>query len=108
MSDQPVSLRFSRGSLYKAAPLTTSEAWAWQLAARCRGEDSSVFFTPDGERGSARKRRHDRAKAICSQCPVIGACRAHAMKYREPYGVWGGMSEDDRANCVRPRLRDSD
>ena len=24
------------------------------------------------------------------------ACRQHALKVREPYGVWGGLTEDDR------------
>ena len=23
-------------------------------------------------------------------------CAAHALAVREPYGVWGGLSEDDR------------
>jgi WhiB family redox-sensing transcriptional regulator len=37
------------------------------------------------------------ARAICVRCPVIAECAAHAIKAREPYGVWGGMSEDVRA-----------
>jgi len=36
------------------------------------------------------------AKAICAACPVLAQCREHALKTREPYGVWGGMSEEDR------------
>jgi hypothetical protein len=28
--------------------------------------------------------------------PVIAACRAHALAVQEPYGIWGGLSEDDR------------
>jgi WhiB family redox-sensing transcriptional regulator len=28
---------------------------------------------------------------------VIAACRAHALAVQEPYGIWGGLSEDDRA-----------
>jgi WhiB family redox-sensing transcriptional regulator len=27
---------------------------------------------------------------------VIAACRAHALAVQEPYGIWGGLSEDDR------------
>jgi len=35
-------------------------------------------------------------KAVCASCPVIAACRAHALAVQEPYGIWGGLSEDDR------------
>jgi WhiB family redox-sensing transcriptional regulator len=41
-------------------------------------------------------RREVAAKTICGRCPVIAECAAHALAVREPYGVWGGMSEDDR------------
>jgi WhiB family redox-sensing transcriptional regulator len=27
---------------------------------------------------------------------VLQQCRTHALKVREPYGVWGGMTEDER------------
>jgi WhiB family redox-sensing transcriptional regulator len=27
---------------------------------------------------------------------VLVQCRAHALQVREPYGVWGGMTEDER------------
>jgi WhiB family redox-sensing transcriptional regulator len=33
---------------------------------------------------------------ICATCPVLKQCAEHALSVREPYGVWGGMSEDDR------------
>ena len=35
------------------------------------------------------------AKDICAECPMIAACRAYAMKH-ENYGVWGGLSADER------------
>jgi WhiB family redox-sensing transcriptional regulator len=73
-----------------------AEAWAWQLAARCRDEDPSVFFHPDGERGHARKRRQERAKTICAECPVTVQCRDHSLIFRERFGTWGGLSEDER------------
>ena len=37
------------------------------------------------------------AKAICRRCPAINECLEHALRVREPYGVWGGLSEDERA-----------
>ena len=37
-----------------------------------------------------------KAKAICSTCPVISDCLKAALANHEPYGVWGGMSADER------------
>jgi WhiB family redox-sensing transcriptional regulator len=28
------------------------------------------------------------------------ACRAHALAVQEPYGIWGGLSEDDRLSVI--------
>lgn len=71
--------------------------WDWQLAAACRGMDSATFFHPPAERNAAREHRIQRAKAVCRDCPAIQECLAHALRVREPYGVWGGRSEDERA-----------
>lgn len=87
----------ARTALRASSPLIpTEQAWSWQLAARCRGEDTSIFFHPDGERGRAAKRRQERAKAICAECPVAAECREYALNYQEPFGIWGGLSEDER------------
>ena len=51
---------------------------------------------PEGERGSSRVSRDQAAKAVCAVCPVLAECARHALAVREPYGVWGGMSEDER------------
>jgi WhiB family redox-sensing transcriptional regulator len=63
--------------------------------------DSAYFFHPDGERGPARLRRENRAKAVCLACPVLEMCRKHALAVQEPYGIWGGMSEADRLNLLK-------
>jgi WhiB family redox-sensing transcriptional regulator len=34
---------------------------------------------------------------------VLEACASHALAVREPYGVWGGMSEDDREEILSGR-----
>ena len=53
-------------------PGPQSDLWEWQLQGACRGKDTELLFHPEGER------------------------RAHALAAREPYGVWGGLSEHER------------
>jgi hypothetical protein len=62
-----------------------------------------MFFHPDGERGPRRRNRENTAKAICATCPVIQACREQALAAHEPYGIWGGLSEDDRLAIIDRR-----
>jgi WhiB family redox-sensing transcriptional regulator len=81
-------------------PGPVAERWDWQLRAACRGLPSDVFFHPDRERGPVRSRRTQIAKSICAACPVAAACLAHALEVREPYGVWGGLSEDEREELL--------
>ncbi|MCG8965241.1 WhiB family transcriptional regulator [Streptomyces sp. CL12-4] len=72
------------------------EVWEWQADAACRGMDSSVFFSPAGERGNARRRREEAARAVCRRCPVSDPCRRFAMTSAQHYGVWGGQTETER------------
>ena len=74
--------------------------WEWQGRAACRGMDTATFFHPPNERDAARQDRIDAAKAICHNCPAVNDCLDHALRVREPYGVWGGLSEDERANLL--------
>lgn len=82
-------------------PRPVTENWTWQMRAACRGIDSTVFFHPDRERGTAKASRDARAKEVCQDCPVIEACRRHALAAQEPYGVWGGMTVDERRAVLR-------
>jgi WhiB family redox-sensing transcriptional regulator len=77
-------------------PAPQLEVWEWQLHGACRQQDPALFFHPEGERGPRRANREAAAKAVCGTCPVLRACREHALAVREPYGVWGGLSEHDR------------
>jgi WhiB family transcriptional regulator, redox-sensing transcriptional regulator len=70
----------------------------WKLRAACRGEDPGLWFP------SAIGRRHydrtvrtltARAKAICLRCPVQGECLQYGLD--EPWGIWGGLTEEERA-----------
>ena len=81
-------------------PGPNADLWDWQLHAACRGMASSFFFHPEGERGPARARREAQAKAVCFECPAMASCRAHALQVHEPYGIWGGLSEGERAQML--------
>jgi len=86
-------------------PHPSTDAWDWQLRGHCRGQDTSLFFHPENERGGARAAREARAKTICQTCPVINECRDHALAVEEPYGVWGGMGEDERRAIIAARKK---
>lgn len=85
-------------------PGPVMDLWDWQYQGACRTADPTLFFHPEGERGSARRRRAEAAKAICQGCPVLQQCRTHALSVREPYGVWGGISEDERSSILASGL----
>ena len=80
-------------------PGAQSWRWEWQLAARCRGRDD-LFFHPHGEREPARSTRENAAVEVCRHCPVRRECLDHALATREPYGVWGGMTEAQREELL--------
>lgn len=85
-------------------PGPNADLWDWQLRGRCRSTGPELFFHPEGERGAARVARDRAAKLVCATCPVREQCAAHALTVQEPYGVWGGMSEDDREAIYAHRL----
>jgi WhiB family redox-sensing transcriptional regulator len=75
-------------------------AWQWQAAAACRGMASAVFFSPPGERGNARRHREQRALQVCGSCPVLSQCAGFAQGTQQTFGVWGGLTERQRAVTV--------
>ena len=78
-------------------PKPLADLWEWQYEGACQDLPSEMFFHPEGERGPRRRNRENAAKAVCATCPVIQQCRDQALSIQEPYGIWGGLSEDDRA-----------
>ena len=70
--------------------------WAWQELGACRDRELSLFFHPVNARGRSRRDREAAAKSVCRSCVVRAECLDYAIRSREPYGVWGGLSEDER------------
>ena len=82
-------------------PRPVAQLWEWQLRSARRDLDSVMFFHPEHERGTARAARDRRAKQVCHGCPVIEDGRNHALTVREPYSVWGALTEAERTGLVR-------
>ena len=76
---------------------------SWQQRAACRGADTQIFYHPENERGPSRRRREQLAKHICRACPVVTDCLSWALATREPYGVWGGLSPEERGVLLTSR-----
>jgi WhiB family transcriptional regulator, redox-sensing transcriptional regulator len=47
----------------------------------------------------------ERAKELCTNCPVRRACLAEALDRAEPWGVWGGEIFDRGSVVSRKRPR---
>ncbi|MFE9426210.1 WhiB family transcriptional regulator [Kitasatospora sp. NPDC006697] len=73
-----------------------------ELAELADGDDEKLALLRAEEDWSGR-----RAKAICSACPVRAACLAGALERREQFGVFGGLTADERRAVLRRRYRDS-
>jgi len=87
------------------APRPLTDHWQWQLQGTCRSYDPELFFHPTDERGAARATREQVAKSVCARCPVRVPCRQHALDAGEAYGVWGGLTEHERARLLAQPAR---
>ena len=88
------------------AQVPSDATWEWQENGACREADTALFFHPQNERGLSRVRRDRAAKSVCGRCDVRLECADYAIRAREPYGVWGGLTEEERERIyVRARSR---
>jgi len=71
-----------------------AQATEWMQDALCAQTDPEAFY-PD-EHGSVAP-----AKAVCAVCPVLAECRAYALETGQRFGVWGGLSANERQQIRR-------
>ncbi len=77
-------------------PLVLPDA-EWRDRAACRPYPAVLFFGIDDTETPAEKRvREDQAKEICATCSVRAECLEFALAMKEPYGIWGGLTEVER------------
>lgn len=87
----------------RKAEIHMSSAFDWRAKAACRDKDPELFF-PVGNTGAAYQQIEE-AKAVCRTCKVIDACLKCALDTNQDYGVWGGLSEDERRALKRRAMR---
>lgn len=71
-----------------------AQATEWMRDGLCAQTDPEAFH-PD-EHGSVVP-----AKAVCAVCPVLAECRAYALETGQRFGVWGGLSANERQQIRR-------
>ena len=73
----------------------------WRTRSACKDQDPELFH-PIGTSGPALIQT-EQAKAVCRRCPVIDDCLTWALNAgpNAEFGVWGGMSEQERRALLR-------
>jgi WhiB family transcriptional regulator, redox-sensing transcriptional regulator len=66
----------------------------WQERAACFGIEPDTFFPVTEEEAGP-------ALTYCGSCRIREECLAWALKNGERYGVWGGMTEQQRRRIQR-------
>ncbi|MDQ1698326.1 MAG: WhiB family transcriptional regulator, redox-sensing transcriptional regulator [Frankiaceae bacterium] len=74
----------------------------WSSRAACLSAEPEVFF-PVGTGGVALD-EVSAAKRICAVCAVQPECRDYALRTRQPFGVWGGLDEDERRSVLHQQV----
>ena len=75
----------------------------WHRQAACLTVEPELFF-PNGTTGE-HARQAARAQRVCLACPVRVECLEFALESRQDFGVWGGLTEEERRSLRRSRQR---
>jgi WhiB family transcriptional regulator, redox-sensing transcriptional regulator len=75
----------------------------WRAAGACLTADPDLFFPVAV--GTAATPQVSRALRICDGCQVKQQCLDFAMMTREPAGIWGGTTPEERIRALRARHR---
>jgi len=111
-----MQLFFFRKTTYAAYLSKASTAWVGNLGdkfdeapenGRCSGEDPNIWFpvfsrSPSKRERTAVNKRIAIAKSFCSTCEHSVQCLEYSLRH-EPLGIWGGMTELERAKLRSAR-----
>lgn len=68
----------------------------WMDQALCAQVDGDLWYADKGDWPTTIK-----AKVICRKCPVRVQCLDYALSNNETFGVWGGMTPQQRRDLRR-------
>jgi hypothetical protein len=83
-------------SNYTGAVPDTKRKPDWRDDAACGGHDTELYFSALSE---------ETAKAACRGCPVVDECLQFALDENIGFGVFGGLTEHERASLHRVSVR---
>lgn len=73
---------------------------SWQQDAACKSDEPTwdIFFGIQSERGRVifTDEAKETAKLVCGSCPVAEQCLKYALDNNIRFGIWGGMTEQER------------
>ena len=70
----------------------------WSDRAACLSAEPEQFFPVGGV--AAASWESALAKRVCAGCDVLVECRDYALETRQPFGVWGGLDEQERRELL--------
>ena len=76
----------------------------WTNRAACLTEDPELFFPVDGvesKEPEIREAAWAAPREVCARCGVRDLCLAEAMKNREPEGMFGALTPQERRALAR-------
>jgi WhiB family redox-sensing transcriptional regulator len=79
----------------------------WQARGLCFKLPAAdrVFFGADGESPEDQAAREAQAVQVCDRCPVQLRCALWALRTGADFGVYGGLTEKERADMKRDGTR---
>jgi WhiB family redox-sensing transcriptional regulator len=75
-----------------------SSADTWREHAACRRVPVEIFFP-------AVEHEAEEAKAVCRSCTVQEACLEFSFDANERFGVWGGLTSQERRTLAARRRK---
>ncbi|AOT62107.1 MULTISPECIES: WhiB family transcriptional regulator [Streptomyces] len=90
------AVRPAAASAVSAVAVPAGAEPSWQESALCAQTGPELFFPEPGS--STRE-----AKFLCGLCEIREACLEYALTHDERFGVWGGLSEQERYELRRRR-----
>lgn len=85
----------------------SAPAYNWRAEAACASSDPELFFPVGKARpGNTVYDQVERAKEVCRRCKVAQQCLQYALETNQEFGIWGGLTEDERRSLKRRAARD--